>query len=464
VKLREWKTGLVLFVMCVAAGLTASAQTFTTLQTFNEYSPYGSLIQGIDGNLYGQLSGPNWGEIYKMTPEGTVSTIHTFVDKTGGAIPSGLTVETNGNLYGTTERGGATSTTCPQSQGCGTVFGFNSAGKVFTVHSFNGVDGTNPIGGLALGPDGATFFGTTYGDRAKGATGAVYGTIFKVTPSGAFTLLHSFSMKDGAYPVGPLVIGANQALYGTTSSGGLYGGGTVFRITAKGAFTTLHNFYGPTDGCGPGALLLSGVGPFYGTASYCGPTSIHGSSNNGTIFMVDSDGQFKTLYSFTGGSDGSNPSALVWGEDGYLYGATSVGGQYGLGTLFEVYPDGPLDGQLTLLHTFSTDGHPNFLTQGTNGTFYGTTPGGGSTGATVFSFSTGLPPFLITVPTQRAVGTKVLILGQGLTGATSVTFRNIEAEFTIDSDTEITATVPAPGLEYVRVGGIGTKVPFYGIP
>src|SRR5208283_1489337 len=298
----EWKACLALFVMCFAAIVAAPAQTFTTLDT--GVSSYGPLVQGIDGNLYGSGSVGSSEAVFRMTPEGTVSTLYTF-EGLDGRYPTGLVLETNGNLYGTTERGGAASPTCSQSQGCGTVFGFTSAGVRFTLHSFNGVDGINPKGGLTLGPDGSTLYGTTSGNTAKGASGALYGTVFKITPNGSFTLLHTFDKSDGAYPVGPLVLGSNGNLYGTTTSYGTNLGGTLFEITPAGTFTTLHNFNPITDGTGSmGGLVLADDGNFYGT------TLQGGAHGDGTVFYISPGGLvFHTLYNFTGGSDAGFPYA-----------------------------------------------------------------------------------------------------------------------------------------------------------
>jgi uncharacterized repeat protein (TIGR03803 family) len=458
-----------LFVVClVAAG--ASAQTFTTLSSlsdkFGAY-PVGPLVQGIDGNLYGAGFYGGYkqdGTVFRITPEGALSLVHYFHFANDGSAPTGLVLETNGNLYGTTLAGGANP--CGSGEGCGTVFGFTSAGTLFTLDNFSasGPAGSNPEGGLTLGPDGSTFYGTT----SEGWVASnEFGTVFKITPTGTLTVLHAFDNTDGAYPAGALVVGTNGNLYGTTSTGGSDGAGTVFEITPEGTLTTLHAF-NETDGSDPnGGLVQAADGNFYGT-TYEG-----GRYGEGTVFVISPGGRvFQTLYDFTGGSDGGTPTALVLGADGNLYGATSGDGQGdSYGTLFEITPAGVL----TTLHTFDgTDGgNLPTLMQHTNGTFYGTTrefgankncpPANGC--GTVFSLSTGLGPFITAVPPRRGIGARVLILGQGLTGATSVTFNGVSASFTVNSDTEITTFVPA-GATHGNIqvttptGTLSTKVIF----
>jgi uncharacterized repeat protein (TIGR03803 family) len=466
---RELKNGATVFALSIAAAVAAPAQSFTTLDTgIMSVSP---LVQGIDGNLYGSNSAgapSGKGSIFRITPAGALSTFYTFHGPDGGG-PSGLAVETNGNLYGVTTYGGATEPGCPTPiQGCGTVFELSATGVHTTLHSFNGTDGISPIGGLTLGPDGATFFGVTRGTSFKTSNGFLYGTIYKITGTGTFTLLHTFSLTDGGYPLGPLVLGTNGNLYGTTSEGGMYGSGTIFEITSSGTFTTIHNFNGHTDGGAPaGALVQAANGDFYGATSV-GPTS-DTVNDNGTIFSVTQGGAtFNVVYAFTEQSLESDPTGIVLGSDGNFYGATSGNSQnvtVGDATLFQVTPAGVL----TTLHDFgsASTANPNLM-QATNGTFYGTigqkengTPGPGS----IFSLTTGLGPFVEAVPAYRGIGSKVLLLGQGFTGATSVTFNGVSATFTVNSDTEITTTVPTGATKgYIEVttpsGMVSTKVFF----
>jgi uncharacterized repeat protein (TIGR03803 family) len=432
--LSKWEVSLALFVLCLAVAIVAPAQTFNTLVNFSssaDGNPNSPFVQGIDGNLY-----VGTGVIYRMTPEGALSVINH-------GAGSGMVLELNGNLYGSISGGG--------SSGCGIVFGLTSAETRFILHTFNGTDGCTPWGGVTLGPDG-NFYGTTGGD-GSGASG--FGNVFKVTYNGTFTVLHTFSGTDGTAPTSPLVLGNNGNLYGTTIRGGTSGNGTVFMIAPNGTFTNLHNFDGVTDGGGPSGAMVQGPdGNLYGTTL-------------SSVFMISPGGHtFKTLYSFTiDGANGSAPNGpLVVGTDGNFYGTTFAGGASDSGVIFEITPRGVL----TVLHSFGAKEGGTYptLMQHTNGTFYGTTfADGTSAEGTLFSLSTGLGPFISTVPPMRGIGSRVLILGQDLTGATSVTFNGVAAAFTVNSDTEITAIVPVGATKgFVRVttasGTLSTKVVF----
>ena len=155
-------------------------------------------------------------------------------------------------------------------------------------------------------------------------------------------------------------------------------------------------------------------------------------------------GTFNTLHFFDG-TDGEYPAGLVQGTDGNFYGATSAGGANNYGTVFKINSQPPY--QLTTLHSFDrTDGANPYggLVQGTNGNFYGATSAGGANNyGTVFRLSVGLGPFVETIPTSAKVGTAVKILGNHLTGSTSVKFNGKAAVFTVVSSTEIKTMVPS---------------------
>jgi uncharacterized repeat protein (TIGR03803 family) len=189
---------------------------------------FASLVLGTDGNFYGATwgGGPgNGGTVFKMTPTGTLTTLHsfcvTYYPFCEGDNPIGLVLGTDRNFYGTTAAGGNNSP-------MGTVFKITPTGTLTTIYNFCAktgcTDGSSPREGLTLGSDG-NFYGTTY-------YGGTYndGTVFKLTPAGVLTTLHSFDGKDGNYPLGPLFEAANGTLYGTTSAGGCNGGGTIFSL------------------------------------------------------------------------------------------------------------------------------------------------------------------------------------------------------------------------------------------
>jgi len=265
----------------------------------------------------------------------------------------------------------------------------SAQGTFTTLLSFDGTHGSGSSGALTQGSDG-NFYGT-------GGGGANYrGTVYKVTPDGRLTRLHSFCTlarcADGEYPQSTLVQATNGKFYGTALSGGSGpdGCGTVFEITSVGQLTVLHTFVG-ADGCGPySGLIQAANGSLYGT-TYVGGLS----SNGGTVFKISEAGEFTSLYSFcslTNCADGARPmSSLVQGTDGNLYGVTVLGGYSnacsisvfpsGCGTVFKITPSG----KLTTVYNFCSlpncadgAGPMASLIQATNGNFYGTTYNGGT--------------------------------------------------------------------------------------
>jgi uncharacterized repeat protein (TIGR03803 family) len=194
--------------------------------------PYAPLLQGTDGNFYGTTSsgGPGssgLGTIFKLTPTGTLTTIYSF-DTIHGGVPFGGLVEgKDGNFYGNTYTGGIHNCFNP----CGTVFQVTPGGSITVLHKFILTDGGAPSAGLILASDG-NFYGTTTigGDVSCNAPYGC-GTIFEITPTGTLTTLHSFSGTDGAYPTGGLIQATDGSLYGTTFEGGLSDLGTVFKLT-----------------------------------------------------------------------------------------------------------------------------------------------------------------------------------------------------------------------------------------
>jgi uncharacterized repeat protein (TIGR03803 family) len=258
----------------------------------------------------------------------------------------------DGNLYTSATSGGTIDE--------GAAFKITPSGAVTLLYSFSGPDGAEPFGGLTLGTDG-NFYGTTY-------TGGSYccGTIFKITPSGALKTLYNYPGNgDGNSPYAPPVQGTDGNWYGTMSSGGANGQGTVYKLTPAGVLTTLYSF-DSTHGAQPRAPLVQGTdGNFYGTTTY------GGSDEDGVIFKITPAGKLAVLYNFDETHGRLPISPLVQGTDGNFYGTTLGGGSTESGVVFKITPAG----KLTVLHTMNgtTDGSTPAagLVQATDGNFYG---------------------------------------------------------------------------------------------
>jgi len=431
------------------------AQTLATIYNFcpqtgcldGDY-PFAGLVQATNGDLYGTTNsgGVNgYGTVFRITPAGELTTLYSFCAQsacTDGANPqAGLVQATSGDLYGTTVAGG--------SNGQGTVFKITPNGALTTLHSFCALsdcsDGSGPMAALVQATNG-----DLYGTASTGGVNGG-GTIFRLTPAGDMTTLYSFCAQsdctDGDSPQAGLVQATNGDLYGTTTDGGEGNLGTVFRITLNGALTTQHSFCASgimcTDGLFPASTLVQVGNNLYGT------TTGDEAASYGTVFAIAPSGQLTTLYTFCavdGCATGFSPNGrLVLATNGNLYGA-AYGGPRDRGTIFEI----TLTGTLTTVASFcgSTGCADGFLPlggllQATNGDFYGTTDSGGADNkGTVFSLSIGLGPFVTTLPTSGKIGMTVKILGSNLTGASAVSFNGTPTTFTVNSASEIVAKVP----------------------
>ena len=460
----RWPEATIAAMMLWLAPITASAQTFTILHSFDGTDGNGSLaglIQGTDGNLYGttDLGGAHNGNgtVFKITPGGVLTTLYDFCAQAAcadGSEPrAGLVQGTDGNFYGTTYQGGSG---CGGS-GCGTLFKVTPAGLLTTLYDFCSAtgcaDGSGPDTALVQVSDG-NFYGTTLKGGAAG-----FGTVFKITPAGTLTTIYSFcalsGCADGATPEGALVQGSNGDLYGTTYGGGLKSLGTAYKISPTGTLTTLYSFCSQAQ-CPDGQLPVAGLvqatnGSFYGT------TSGGGVNLQGTVYKTTPTG-ITRLYNFcseAGCADGRTPyGTLIQGTDGNLYGNTLNGGlnnscPNGCGTVFKISPNGVFTGFSGFCSASSCpygQDPDGALLQDTNGKFYGTTSAGGANGhgaGTVYSFDMGFGPFVKPQPAAGSVGKTIVILGTNLVGATSVTFNGIPATFTVaGSGTAIRTTVP----------------------
>jgi len=436
---------------------------YTVIHSFDSTraNPYSGLTLGADGNFYGgTYNGGDFGfgTVFQITPGGTVTVLHSFA-LIEGAGPYAPPIQgTDGNFYGTTTIGG---------QGFGAVYKVTPAGGFTTLYAFDSTHGASPFAPLIQGKDG-NFYGTTVGG---GTTD--FGTAFKITPSGALTVLYNFDSTHGSGPYSPLLQGSDGNFYGTARTGGSKNnGGVVFKLTAakKPKLTVLYNFdaTGATkDGVRPYAgLVQANDGNFYSVASAGGTNSA------GTLYRISSTGVYATLYNFVSAT-GSLPFAtLRQHTNGKFYGEATTGGALGHGALFSF--DAGLGPFITIRPTSGLVGQPvdilgQSLSTATSvrftpnvaasanvfGDTYMTTavPNNATTGVVKVLLThghlTSNQKFLVTPvvlsfnPPSGPVGTQVVITGNSLKGATKVTFGSKKAIFSVDSYTQITATVPA---------------------
>jgi uncharacterized repeat protein (TIGR03803 family) len=357
--------------------LSPDAVTYTSLYSFKGGSdgtnPYAGLVD-VNGTLYGttEIGGTgDDGTVFSITTSGAESVLHSFAGGSDGAYPwAGLT-DVNGTLFGT-ENGGVNN--------LGTVFSITTSGTERILHTFTGPpDGQLSYAGL-VDVDGTLYGTTQYG--GTGSCGGGCGTVFKITTSGAESVIYSFTNgSDGGYPYAGL-LNVKGTLYGTTQEGGASDAGTVFSITTSGKESVLHSFTAGLDGAEPYAGLVNLGGTLYGT------TNSGGASNKGTVFSITLSGTETVLHSFTGGSDGGYPYAGLLNVNGTLYGTTAIGGTSkngGRGTVFKITKAG----KESVVYRFQSapDGaNPYAGLIDVGGTLYGTTLAGGASGAgTVFS-------------------------------------------------------------------------------
>ena len=360
---------------CLISHAADSTLMLTTIARFNGTNGMGgwTLIQSSDGSFYGtsEAGGQyNLGTVFRLTPGGNLLAVASF-DGTNGALPeSGLIQDETGVLYGTALFGG-TGVTGSVFSSHGTIYKTTTNGSFTILHSFNSTDGSGPIARLTRGSDGNLYGTTSKGGPYTNAHGLTLGTVFRVTTNGVFTNLAAFNGTNGAAPIAELIEGADDNFYGTTTRGGAADLGIVFRMTPSGDITALATFYG-TNGSTPYAgLVQHRDGNFYGT------TRFGGTSDNGTFFRMDTNGSLTTLASFDSTTGTRPRATLAIVDDSRFYGVTQLGGsppsmQTALGTVFQV----TTDGTITRLISFSLErGTQPFCTlvKSTNGLYYGTT-------------------------------------------------------------------------------------------
>jgi uncharacterized repeat protein (TIGR03803 family) len=356
--------------------LTASAASAAAPQTLYHFTgppdaflPNAGLVRDADGNFYGTTfygGAFNMGVVYKITPKGTETVLHSFSGGSDGAYPAAaLFVGQGGILYGTTEYGGTGACTDSQGVGCGTVFQITEPGVEAVLYSFQGGnDGWVPNAGVIQASNG-DLYGTT---NSGGPFNS--GIVFHLTLSGAEDVLHTFNSEvDGSAP-GGLVEGNDGNFYAT--EGASLGG--VFKITPAGVFTLLYRFgTNPNDAAFPiGTLTKATSGIFYGTAPFGGAYGF------GAVFAITPAGVESLVYSFTGGADGSKPDSTLLLKEGIIYGTTPLGGADGFGTIFALTKQGVETTLYTFVECENANGIQGVglgLAEGSNGYLYGVNVG-----------------------------------------------------------------------------------------
>jgi uncharacterized repeat protein (TIGR03803 family) len=360
----------------------AKGSPFLTLYEFaggsDGYRAGSIPVADKSGNFYGatwQGGASNAGTVYKLAPDGTHTILYSFSGGVDGKSPLGgpLAMDDDGNLYGTTQYGGAS--------GAGTIFKLAPDGTETVLYSFaDGSDGRNPTWSVIRDYKGNLYGTTQYGG------GGNCGTLFEFTRKGVFKLLHTLTNSEGCFPRKGVIRDASGNLFGTAEMGG-QGFGTVFKYAADGTFTVLHKFTNDgSDGGTPGALTLH-KGNLYGVTAQGGGLSYYG---DGALFEVSSDGQFEVLYDFDGtnhAGKGSIPTGPVFvAKDGSILGTTQAGGANGGGEIFKITPTK----QEVILYSFSGTPYANggLIKSGTAGKGYlfGTTwMGGAHSAGSVFA-------------------------------------------------------------------------------
>jgi len=390
---------------------------------------HGSLTQGSDANLYGTTGTGgqhDFGTIFSVTTSGGYTDLWPFDGLTGEEPGAAVTLASDGNYYGTAVFG--------STNNLGTLFRFTPPSFVTVLHNFTESEG-QPQVAPTQGKDGSLY----------GVTGS--GASYSVTLNGTYKQLPA--APGGIY--GPLLLASDGNLYGASYGGGTFGDGTVFRMsTPSGAINIIHSFSG-TDGADPnGGLAQASDGKLYGTTSAGGP------NNNGEIFKMNLNGKITVLHPFdvNGVSDGESPDAgLLAASDGYFYGVNHFGGANDVGTIFRITTTGVFSKLFDFTNTApgASGAYPGVaLMQHTNGNIYGLTYRGGANDNGVF-FSLIVPNLTqilkVAGPIFLLPGGPVQVLGNNLTHVIAVNFGGVSAQFTLGTDSVLTATVPNGALD-----------------
>jgi uncharacterized repeat protein (TIGR03803 family) len=454
-------------------------------------------VQGNDGNFYGTTSATgDFGQVYKVTTGSVYTTLHAFTNTPDGNSPFGLVLASDGNFYGTTYLGGSFSN--------GTVYRITAAGVLTILHSFDGTDGSNSIAQLIQGTDGKL-----YGSASMGGTSSA-GVVFRIATNGTgYTILHNLNgTTDGSTILAPLFQATDGNFYGTASAGGSGSDGTIFKMTPGGGYSAVHNFIG-TDGKTPEMGLYQHTNGILYSATQAGGTG----NDSGEFYSLNiGAAPFARLMPTSGkvgtsvgifGQGFTGATAVSFGgvpavtfsvvSDTYLTATVPVGALTGTVTVttlggplasnqqFNVIPtishlapgSGPVGSTISIIGTGLTQ--TSAVTFGgvaatsfhvvSDSKVTGVVPTGAKTGKVVVTTAggkaTSMQTFKVTptitgfTPPSGLIGASVTITGTGLTQTTAVTFGGIAATFSVNSDSQVTATVPAGALS----GPIGITTP-----
>ena len=335
--------------------------------------PNAGVIRDTAGNLYGTTTdggASGFGVVFKLDTTSHETVLHSFTGGTDGGQPyAGVIRDPAGNLYGTTNIGGASS--CLPN-GCGMVFKLSTTGHETVLHSFTGgADGGFPRAAVIRDTAGNLYGTTAYGGASN------VGVIFKLDTTGHETVLYSLTGADGDKPLAGVIRDTAGNLYGTTQAGGASNLGVVFKVDTTDHETVVYSFPGGADGDPYSSVVRDTAGNLYGT------TVNGGAAGKGVVFKLDTTGHETVVYTFTGGADGGVPYAgVIRDSAGNLYGTTTAGGTSGKGVVFKV----DSTGLETVLYSFTggADGSSPYagVVRDTAGNLYGTTYyGGASNGA-----------------------------------------------------------------------------------
>jgi len=438
----------------VSGGALSDLHDF--LGTPDGNTPQSGLSLGIDGSFYGttETGGTfNAGSVFKVSSTGGMTQLYSFSNGTDGAYPWAPPIQApDGNIYGVTNNGNDP----------GRIYKITQAG-VFSVIAVAPYETQAP---LILGADGNMYGTTPYGGDFN------RGTVYQVTTKGKLKIIHSFG-ADGTSPAGPVMQGADGKLYGTTPWGGTNGQGIVYSMTTGGGgYKILHNFLN-SEGSNSASGLVQGSDKFlYGVAQAGGP------NGQGSLFKINTTGKtFSVLYGFQTTFGDTPMSTPTLHTNGVIYGTTNHGGTTtsAYGTLYSYNAGLKPFASLVIIWSGKVGTHVGIIGQGFNsatglkfgtgtGTFtvisdnymIATAAAGATTGAVTVLEPSGnlvtpqtfkvIPTISGFSPTAGPVGTSVVITGMSLSQATAVSFGSVKATFTVNSDTQVTAIVPAGAI------------------